>query len=168
MLHGSEQVYCGVHIPDDLSVRLQSEGLEVELVMRWTRLVFGRQSSPYLAMRMLARALELLIGRSSDEHNPFGWASIELNLPGSLTYDPGKTSFAKYRSNSEPSAELVVYFDDGRVMVSNELVTCQALRQVTAGLQYLGNQDAARKRCKPSQNPGAWAGGIVRTDQGIP
>jgi hypothetical protein len=50
MLHPVEQIYCGVHVPDELVRRLCREGLTVEPLMRWSRLVFGWQSSPYFAL----------------------------------------------------------------------------------------------------------------------
>jgi hypothetical protein len=39
----------------------------------------------------------------------------------------------------------------------------QIARQVTLRLQYLGIQDAPRKRRPPVRNPGAWAGAIFLT-----
>ena len=36
-------------------------------------------------------------------------------------------------------------------------------RQVASRLQYLGIQDAPRKRRPPSQTPGAWAGSVFST-----
>jgi hypothetical protein len=39
----------------------------------------------------------------------------------------------------------------------------QIARQVASRLQYLGIQDAPRKRRPPVQNPGAWVGAIFST-----
>jgi hypothetical protein len=57
VLHESEQVFCGVEIPQDLVEEVSGEGFAVARLMRWNRLVFGWQSSPYLALRMFARAV---------------------------------------------------------------------------------------------------------------
>jgi hypothetical protein len=71
----------------------------------------------------------------------------------------------KVRLDGAPATELVLYFDDGRVMGATEELAHRGLRQATARLQHLGNQDAARKRRGVSQRPGAWAGGIVLLSQ---
>jgi hypothetical protein len=68
--------------------------------MRWNRLVFGWQSSPYLALRMLARALEIAVETTGD--NVFQIAVVELNLPGQPNYNPGKPRILKYRINRDP------------------------------------------------------------------
>ena len=115
---------------------------------------------------MLARALELVKGSPEEPSNAFGWTRIELNLPGDPSYDPGRPRVMKQRSDGLLAADVVTFYDDGRVFGPTELIARQALRQATAHLQRLGNQDAARKRRPLSQRPGAWAGGVVYTDQG--
>jgi hypothetical protein len=167
VLHEREQIYCGVEIPPAVIQDLQTKGIQVAAPMRWGRLVFGWQSSPYLALRMLTRALEYACGDPSDPTNAFSWSAVQLNLPGAPNYDPGKPRVVKMRSDGMPATELVLYFDDGRVMGATEALARRGLRQATARLQHLGNQDAARKRRGVSQRPGAWAGGIVYTDQGV-
>ena len=57
------------------------------------------------------------------------------------------------------------YFDDGRVSAALKALAEQALRQATSMIQYLGNQDAPRKRRGVSTRPGAWAGSVTYTDQ---
>jgi hypothetical protein len=165
MLHPTEQIFCGVHIPADMVQQLGAEGLTVEPLMRWSRLVFGWQSSPYFALRMLARALEIAV--ESTGENVFQIHRVQLNLPGQTGYDPSKPRLVKLRADGTTSANIIVYFDDARVLGPTEEAAQQGIRQVTSRLQYLGNQDAARKRRKVSQRPGAWAGGIVYTDQGL-
>ena len=165
ILHESEQRFCGVDVPKELETSLRAEGLEVDRRMRWSRLVFGWQSSPYLALRMLGRALELAKGDPAEAGNAFGWDRVVLNLPGDPAYDPGRPRVMKQRSDEMLAADIVTFYDDGRVFGPTELLTHQALRQATARLQHWGNQDAARKRRPLSQRPGAWAGGVVYTDQ---
>ena len=167
MLHETEQVYCGVEIPQGLVDELRAEGLHVDRFMRWSRLVFGWQSSPYFALRMLARAIELVKGNPSDQSNAFSWAEVVLNLPGDPLYDPGRPRVMKRRIDGLLAADVVSFYDDGRVFGPTELLAKQALRQATSRLQFLGNQDAARKRRPLSQRPGAWAGGVAYTDQGL-
>jgi hypothetical protein len=165
MLHPVEQIYCGVHIPKDLVLQLCAEGLIVEPLMRWSRLVFGWQSSPYLALRMLAQALEVAVETTGE--NVFQIHQVLLNLPGQNGYDPSKPRLIKLRVGGIASADIIVYFDDARVFGPSQEIAQQGMRQVTSRLQNLGNQDAARKRRGVSQRPGAWAGGIVYTDQGL-
>jgi hypothetical protein len=163
MLHPTEQIYCGVHVPPELVQELVLNGLAVQPLMRWSRLVFGWQSSPYLALRMLARVLELAVETTGE--NVFQIHSVVLNLPRAEGYDPGQPRVLKRRVDGTVSADLVVYFDDARVFGPTEVVATLGLRQVTSRIQRYGNQDAGRKRRKPSRQPGAWAGGIVYTDQ---
>jgi hypothetical protein len=133
--------------------------------MRWSRLVFGWQSSPYFALRMLARALEVAVETTG--RNVFQIHRVLLNLPGQSDYDPSQPRLGKRRENGEVSADIIVYFDDARVFGPTEEAAQLGMRQVTARIQYLGNQDAARKRRAVSQRPGTWAGGMVYTDQGL-
>jgi hypothetical protein len=166
MLHESEQVFCGVEVPAVLRSKFIKEGWSIPKYMRWTRLVFGWQSSPYMALRMFARALEFAKGDPNDTNNAFHWDDIVLNLPGMKDYDPGRPRVMKL-THGILSADLVTFYDDGRVFGSTEEAAHQAIRQITSRLQYLGNQDAARKRRAVSQRPGAWAGGVAYSDQNL-
>jgi hypothetical protein len=73
LLHHSMRGFCGVELPMDLVATLQEEeaGPSVARFMRWARLVFGWQSSPYFALRMHSRAIEICHGDPTDESNPF-------------------------------------------------------------------------------------------------
>ncbi len=114
---------------------------------------------------MLARALEMAMGAPDDEDNPFAWATVEMNLPGMTGYDPGKPRVRRLRADGLIAAFIVSYFDDGRVAAPLKTLAEQALRRATSELQYLGNQDAARKRRPVSLRPGAWAGSVTYADQ---
>ena len=59
---------------------------------------------------------------------------------------------------------LAIFVDDERIHHSTEEGAWKAARQVATRESYLGIQDAARKRRPPSQNAGAWAGSILRTN----
>lgn len=119
-LHPAEQIYCGVDIPKPLVQKLRLEGLSVDATMRWARLVFGWQSSPYFALRMLARAMELAKGNPSDKGSAFAWTHVEMNLPGMSRYDPSKPRVIKLTAAGEMATELIIYFDDGRVAGGSE------------------------------------------------
>ena len=169
MLHPTEQPYFGVDLPPELLKELEDAGIEVSGgYLRWTRLPFGWQSSPYLALRMLARALEIACRDPADTTSAFAFCRVEMNLPGSTTYQAGIPRVRRIRIDGLIAVILISYFDDGRVAGPNIYLAEQALRQVVAGIQYLGNQDAARKRRAVSKRPGAWAGSVTYTDQETP
>jgi hypothetical protein len=143
MLHLTEQIYCGVHVPPSMVERLRADGLEVDPLMRWNRLVFGWQSSPYLALQMLARALEIAVETTGN--NNFQIHKVLLNLPSQPGYDRSKPRLIKLRIDGMVSADIIVYFDDARVSGPMEEITQRAMRQVISCLQSLGNQDATQK-----------------------
>jgi hypothetical protein len=167
VLHRSERLYCGVDIPERLVNKLKAKGIEVSRTMRWARLVFGWQSSPYLALRMLARALELVRRHPGDSTSAFAWDRVVLNLPGGDGYDPGRPRVSRLTEDGYPAADDVSFFDDVRVMAATDERCQAAVRQLASGIQFYGNQDASRKRDEVSQRAGAWAGGIAYTDKGV-
>ena len=65
MLHPAERSYFGVDLPEELVKELVDEfaqkGWHIGWYMQWNWLPFGWQSSPYSALRMLARALEIVM-----------------------------------------------------------------------------------------------------------
>jgi hypothetical protein len=58
---------------------------------------------------------------------------------------------------------VVVFIDDLRGSGPTVELTWFVSRVIAARLQYLGMQDAARKRRPPTTQPGAWAGGVFKT-----
>jgi hypothetical protein len=62
--------------------------------------------------------------------------------------------------------DLVTYVDDVRTSASDYDECRQVSRRVASIANYLGLQDAARKRRDPSTTPGPWVGSIVHTDRG--
>jgi hypothetical protein len=61
------------------------------------------------------------------------------------------------------ASDLLAFVDDLRASGLSVEEAWQVARQVASRLQYLGIQDAPRKRRPPSQSPGAWAGGVFST-----
>lgn len=172
-LHPSERPFHGVDVPQDLVDEFLStddpfdRALAVSGFMRWERLCFGWQSSPYFALRMFARALEYAQGSPNEPGSAFCWDRVVLNLPCSPTYDPSRPRVMRITAAGKVAAALVAFFDDGRVAAHCTEHTERALRQICARLQHLMIQDAARKRRSVSLRPGAWAGAVVFGDQGI-
>jgi hypothetical protein len=60
----------------------------------------------------------------------------------------------------------VTFVDDSRPWGPTKKDAWDASRKTASILSHLGLQDAPRKRCDSTQTPGAWAGGVVRTNNG--
>ena len=73
----------------------------------------------------------------------------------------------KVQKDGEIASDIVQYVDDARTLALGEKRSWQAQNKMTKTLSYLGLQDAARKRRMGSQRPGAWAGSVVSTDNGV-
>ena len=131
---------------------------------RWERCGMGLKFSPYQTIRMTQVAEEFLIGNHLDEENPFHFSHVELNLPGTRSYLPGKPWFTIRRSDGSLASALAIYVDDERIHSCSYEKAWLCAHQVATREAYLGIQDAARKRRPPSQKAGAWAGSIVRTN----
>eukprot|EP00978_Attheya_sp_CCMP212_P000171 scaffold305_cov60-Attheya_sp.AAC.4 len=115
----------------------------------------GFSPSPYLASRWILVGIEF--GTKGDPSIP---PDVRMNLPGSDNYDPQDLRVAKVDHLGRSTGEIVVYVDDGRVFGRDEAHTMVCLRKCCSRLEWLGIQDAKHKR-----RPGAWAGGVIYTDQ---
>jgi hypothetical protein len=62
------------------------------------------------------------------------------------------------------AADFASFVDDVRQTGPSKKECWQAARRVGSMLNYLGIQDASRKRRDSSQDPGAWSGSVVKTD----
>jgi hypothetical protein len=161
-IHPSLAPYCGVdlrpYFPDEL-------GSNNTLWERWERCMMGLKPSPYVCIKGLLLALELVKGNRLDPMNPFHWLSVHLNLPGMINYDPSKPKIWRSSDSQDEIAALVVsYMDDMRAAASSELQCWTVMHKIGVSLTYLGIQVAARKTRPPTQTPGAWAGSVVLTD----
>jgi hypothetical protein len=161
-LHPLDQPYQGVNLPDGL------RGTGGEDVLRWSVLSMGWTCSPYMANRMMQRGLEWAKGPPWDTKSPFAWDRVILNLPGSDSFDPSKPWVMRVTKDGSLAGEIIIFFDDGRVIGRCKAHADACMRWLCSRLQFLGIQDAARKRRTSSQRQGAWAGGVVYTDRGIP
>jgi hypothetical protein len=82
-------------------------------------------------------------------------------------YDPSRPSVMKLRPGNRLAADIIAFYDDGRVFGPDAALARQALRQIVSRMQYYGNQDAARKRRDVGLRPGVWAGNLAFADQGL-
>ena len=127
----------------------------------------GLTDSPYRSLQLLIKAKHIAYENHKGEANPFKWASVRLNLPGSESYDPKLPWVMKVRSDGHLACEIYIYVDDGRITGWSREETWKAARWFCAICNSLGIQDAARKRTFPSRTQGPWAGTVVHTIDGV-
>ena len=101
------------------------------------------------------------LGDRLDPKNPFQWKKVVENYPGTQDYNPTLPWIRKVREDGLTAADLHDYVDDLRVTAPTEDVAWECSSQIGKEATHKGLQDALRKRRKPSQEPGAWAGAVV-------
>ena len=163
MLHFRDRKHFGVRY-----FTVDEQGREKQELTRFCRLMFGSKSSPYAAVQMMYRAMEVMMGDPTDQTNIFGWKEVVLNLPGDPQYKPWKPKIAKLTSTGEIAPDAIFYVDDGRAVGASWDSCNRALHRMSSTLNMLGIQDAARKRRPPSKTPGAWAGVVTDTSGKTP
>lgn len=133
---------------------------------RWERCLMGLRSSPFICTQTFAWGEALICGDRKARDNPLRWDRVVMNLPGSETYNP--TMPWVYRWDDEKAtlaAFFGTYIDDIRSGGQTEQACWKASRRIASRINYLGQQDAARKRRPPSKKPGAWAGANCCTNE---
>ena len=128
---------------------------------RWERCLMGVKSSPHGCTRTFAWSEDIINGNRHDPLNPLRWDKVILNLPGDPSYSPERPWVYRWDSINQCLASFFgSYMDDIRTGANTERMCRATSRRVAAGVNYLGQQDAPRKRRAPSQTPGAWAGAM--------
>jgi len=134
------------------------------LWVRWERNWMGTLPSPYMSIRFFYWAEDFVRGKRTDPANALAWDKVKLNCPGSDGFDPTAARVMKWRSDVERVAnDIITFVDDVRASGWSAEEAWQVSRQLASRLQYLGIQDAPRKRRPPCCDPGAWAGAIFST-----
>ena len=147
------------HMPREL---LEAKG---RIYLRWERCLMGLHCSPYHAARAMGWADDFIRGDRHDPFNIFRWDRFVLNLPGMKHYEPSKPKGYKWDDKNQTlAANFETYVDDIRSSYSTEAGCVLASRKIASRYNYLGIQDAGRKRRFPSQNPGVWCGAKTSTD----
>ena len=116
---------------------------------RWTRCFMGFTPSPYVTGRSSLYAEDVIRGDRDDPLNPFYWEKVVLNLPGSSAYDTTRPWVYKAFCRDGAwiiAADFVYFVDDYRGTGYDEESCRRATRRLASVMQYLGEQDAARKR----------------------
>jgi len=156
--------YSGVDI-SPFRAQLKNDGLAQEvngkLIATWSRTWMGFRPSPEWACRFYYIAEEFVRGNEKDVRNPLYWKKVIFNLIGSEGYNPALPNVYKWNDLIENIAgEIKAYVDDLRVIGINWEHAWAIARLVASRLQFLGIQDAPRKR---RTDNGAWAGTIYLT-----
>ena len=140
-------------------------GSETPTWYQWSRTFMGFRASPYIAVKSFAFTMDVIRGDHLRRDNPYGYDRIRLNLPGSPDYCPSLPWLSKMKDGDEAS-DAVTYMDDIRILGSSEMSCRLAAREASKKTQYLGEQDAARKRRPPNKEPGPWCGAFVANRNG--
>ena len=148
-------MYCGVDLSPYFREEVKDNG---KLWERWTLCLMGAKRSPYQTVKTMLWAEDIVRGEKNDNSNPFRWAYVKLNLPGSKDYDPSAPWVAI-------ACDFFIYVDDVRITGPGESEIWTAIRKLSRLFGHLGIQDAARKRRPPTTRPGAWAGSMVYVDR---
>lgn len=157
-LHPKLQPFCGV----DLKPYFKDKRVERSVL---AALHDGVEALPYVCIKGLLLAMEVIRGDRNDVMNAFRWEYVKLNLPGDAEYTPLKPRLYRVKNKNDELAALILsYVDDMRAADGSEEDCWQSMHQVATTLSFLGIQTAARKTCPPSQREGAWVGSIVITD----
>ncbi len=135
----------------------------------WDRNLMGLAASPYSSIRMALVAEEVCrgdrheegIGLDGKELNPFQWAHIKLNLPGTREYNPCTLWMTKVRADGRVACDVFLFVDNERVTGPDEELTWKASHVLASKQSYLGIENAGRKAQPCSKQPGAWVGAIV-------
>jgi hypothetical protein len=162
MLHPTLRELAGV----DLS-HYFGEGGKV-IWEAWKCAGMGVKSSPFQAVLALTVADEIIKGNHLDEKNEFRWVRVRFNLPGNHDYDPSIPWVLKVREDRQIASDLFTFVDDLRPTGPGRVACWKAARRAASVLNWLGIQDAPRKRRDSSQSPGAWSGSVIRvTPEGV-
>jgi hypothetical protein len=160
-LHAIIQAFAGVDLTKFFEFADGKQRWEL-----WCRCAMGLTCSLYIACQGMGFAEEQIREDHTDESNVFFWKKVHLNLPGLDDYDPSRSWVSKLHSDDpkDLAADLFTFVDNLRPCGNSKAQAWQAARRAASILNWLGLQDAARKRRDSSQSPGAWTGAVIRTD----
>jgi hypothetical protein len=129
------------------------------ILERWCRTLMGFKPSPYVCTQTFSWSEEIIVGDHSDCKNPFFWDQVILNLPGMKEYNPVMPRVYRWNSIDNCMACFFgTYIDDIRSGGPTERSCRETSRRIASRINYLGQQDAVRKRGHPAKTPRAWAG----------
>jgi len=153
--------YCGI----DLSPYIEG----AKSWERWARLMMGLKVSPYFSIKATHIAFEVVMGDRTNPANVFHCTQVNLNLPGSPSYDPTQPKVWRYNPLTKGMAATVLsYVDDLRALGLSQEECWKVMNRVATVLTALGIQVVSRKTRAPTTRPGHWAGMVAWGDpQGV-
>ena len=115
----------------------------------------GFTQSPFNAIKACHHSEEIIRGDRHNINSPFHWDCVVLNLPRNSNYNPIFPWVFKWNLKLKCIAgDIIIFVDDIRP-TGQDFDHCERVMHVTAAKSnYLGQQDAPRKRRPPSQSPG--------------
>jgi len=123
----------------------------------------GLRPSPEWSCRFYYLAEEFIRGNEKEVENPLRWDRVILNLIGIPDFNPALPNVFKWNEKAQRLAgEIKAYVDDLRALGWSLEHAWQIAHLIACRLQFLGIQDAPRKR-RIDQGP--WAGSIYITDE---
>ena len=143
----------------DVTKVAEASEMRKRVLERWTRTLMGFRPSPYIATQMFVWSKEVIVRDYLDPSKPFYCDEVRLNQPGTKDYDPSMPWIYHWNSieNCLPGF-FGTYTDDIQMGHSHKKGCKKVSRQVASQVNYLGQQDIARKRGQPLKTPQAWTG----------
>ena len=87
----------------------------------------------------------------------FQWSRVSLNIPASIDYDPIKSPVQLLRHDGRIAVGCIAFSDDEHIYALDNEIYHRGIRQMCPSLQWLGSQEAARKRQSGGMRLGAWS-----------
>ena len=149
-LHASLQPFSGVDLTP-FAKELRKEFTHLprgrRLIGTWNRTWMGFTPSPETSIRMYYLAEEFIRGDRKASNNPLRWDEVVLNCFGTMSYDPSLPTVYKWDGVTKQIAgDVKAFVDDLRAIGHNMEHAWSIARLIATRLQYLGIQDAPRKR----------------------
>jgi hypothetical protein len=162
VLHEQVQRVAGIDLtPFFLEELITRRDVRV-LWERWVRCAMGLKCSPYNTIQGALIMDEFIRGNPKDPKNVLRWDYVRLNLPGSQDIQAHLPWISLVRKDDGCLAcNFDTYVDDTRTCGNSREEAKLVSRAAASKMNWLGIQDAARKRRDPCQNPGPWAGSVV-------
>ena len=169
-LHEELWQYSGVDVQEVCSTDPVDADWEAERGLgpweRWECSWMGLRDSPYWSLQWQVRLKFEVYSNRRNMVNPFHWARVEFNLPGSKGYRSDLPWIMKIRFDGHLGAEVFVYVDNGGPTGYCTDLTWRAALTYSSGCSRQGVQDALRKRTLPTECPGPWAVTVTGTKGG--
>ena len=122
--------------------------------IHWYRCAMGLKASPNHTTQAIFLSEEFLLGNHQLMINPFQYLIFCLNLPGTVGYKPGNVWYSVLYQEGELEYILAIYVDYEIIHAASEKKAWDADHQVATCKHSIDIQDAAWKRCPPSQSEG--------------